>query len=88
MFRPEVDMDAAILERGVKPRLVYHHALSSFAAVLGYDHTAQYSAGLGSSNSWTNLSILSGTGSVMTTIADPGPPADQRYYRLLRQPSP
>jgi subtilisin family serine protease len=60
----------------------------SFPAVPGYSYTAQYRTSLPLSTNWTNLSTITGTGSVSTaTITDPTP-SPFRIYRLARQPSP
>jgi subtilisin len=61
----------------------------SLPAVPGYNYTLQFCNSLSQSNQWTDLTTVSGTGSVATaTVVDPTPPSDMRFYRLDRTPAP
>lgn len=61
-----------------------------FAAVPGYEYTAQYKNSLASSNGWSNLpNVVTGTYGVSNAmIIDASPSPSTRYYRLVRSPAP
>jgi subtilisin len=55
-----------------------------FLAVPGYQYTAQYADSPNSSNQWTNLATLTGTGSVATVTLTDTNLTPMRLYRLSR----
>ena len=55
-----------------------------FAAVPGYSYAVQFAPTLPRSNQWSQLTTLTGTGSVTTvSVTDPATNSS-RYYRLSR----